>query len=338
MHWFSRVYQTVDRFGRVGTPLPSAAVACLTSAMPVEALRTPDDCFMELPGFPYSPCYLEDLPGYLGLRMAFIDAGPRDGAVVLCLHGEPTWSYLYRKMIPVFAAAGLRVIVPDLFGFGRSDKPVEDAVYTFDFHRNSILNFIEKLKLRDITLVVQDWGGILGLTIPVSMPHVISRLLIMNTALGVGSPPGEAFMAWRRYVEESPDLDLEGLYRRVAPSLSPDEVTAYAAPWPAREYKAGVRMFPRLVPITPNDPGAGISREAAAWWANTWDGPSFMAIGISDPVLGPPVMGRIRRIIRGCPEPMLLDEGHFVPESGEAVARAALRSWGQYEEGLATVS
>lgn len=295
--------------------------------MGIDALRTPDACFHDLPGFPYPPSYLEDLEGFEGLRMAFIDAGPPDGRPVLCLHGEPSWSYLYRKMIPVFAAAGMRVVVPDLYGFGRSDKPVNDAAYSFDFHRNSILRFIEKLKLDDITLVVQDWGGLLGLTIPVAMPDLIRRLLIMNTAFGTGTTPGEGFMAWRTYMAQTPDLDIEALFRRAVPRLSPAEAAAYAAPWPAARYKAGVRMFPQLVPLTVQDPGVSVSRAAAAWWASQWTGQSFMAVGINDPVLGPVVMGRIRGIIRGCPEPMLLDEGHFVPESGEQIARAALRAW-----------
>ncbi len=139
----------------------------------IEALRTPDERFASLPDFPYAPHYVEGLPGYGGLRVHYLDeapAGAASGRTVLCLHGQPTWCYLYRKMLPVFTAAGHRVVAPDLLGFGRSDKPVEDAVYTFLFHRNLLLRFVEALDLRRVTLVVQDWGGLLGLTLPMEFP------------------------------------------------------------------------------------------------------------------------------------------------------------------------
>ncbi len=295
--------------------------------MSLEALRTPEERFADLPGFPYRPHYTDGLAGFAGLRMAYIDEGPADSDVVLCLHGEPTWSYLYRKMIPVFLDAGLRVVAPDFFGFGRSDKPVHDADYTFDFHRNSILALLKALDLRDITLVVQDWGGLLGLTIPVAFPQLVSRLLIMNTGLGVGTPPGQGFLAWREYMAATPDLDVAALLQRAVPGLSDAEAQAYAAPFPGPEFKAGVRRFPQLVPVTPHDAGASVSRAAAAWWANEWQGPTFMAVGQDDPVLGPPVMERMRQIINGCPEPKYVQQGHFVPECGDEVARAALAAW-----------
>ncbi|MEM8951443.1 MAG: alpha/beta fold hydrolase, partial [Pseudomonadota bacterium] len=145
----------------------------------MDALRTPDDRFRDLPGFDFAPHYVDSLPGYEGLRGHYLDEGdPTSDDVFLCLHGEPSWSYLYRKMIPVFAAAGIRVIAPDWLGFGRSDKPVEDAVYSFDFHRDYMLAFIRHLDLRNITLVCQDWGGVLGLTLPMEMPDRFKRLLI----------------------------------------------------------------------------------------------------------------------------------------------------------------
>ena len=216
--------------------------------MALKALRTDDARFADLPDFPYQPHYLADLPGAEGLRMAYIDEGPSDGEVVLCLHGEPTWSYLYRKMIPVFRGAGLRVVAPDFFGFGRSDKPVDDAVYTFDFHRNALLAFIRKLDLDRFTLVVQDWGGLLGLTIPVDEPDRIARLLVMNTALGVGSRPTPGFLQWRDYVAGTPDLDVAALMKRAVPGLSDQEAAAYGAPFPDAASKAGVRRFPQLVP------------------------------------------------------------------------------------------
>jgi len=295
--------------------------------MRCEALRTDDARFADLPGFGYQPQYLVDLPGYEGLRMAYLDEGPADAGVALCLHGEPTWSYLYRKMIPAFREAGMRVVAPDFYGFGRSDKPVDDEVYTFDFHRDALLAFIRALDLRSVTLVVQDWGGLLGLTIPVDEPDRIARLLIMNTGLGVGSSPSRGFLAWRDYMARTRELDVAALMQRAVPGLSDAEAAAYAAPFPGPEYQAGVRRFPQLVPTTPEAPGVEVSRAAAAWWSTQWSGQTFMAVGIQDPVLGPGVMARMRGIIRGCPEPMQVDQGHFVQESGAEIVRAALRAW-----------
>ena len=161
--------------------------------MTIEALRTPDERFAMLPAFPYTPHYIDTLPGYESLRMAYVDEGSSEDEVFLCLHGEPSWSYLYRKMIPVFVGAGHRAVAPDLYGFGRSDKPVDDDVYTFDFHRNSLIRFIEHLDLKNITLVCQDWGGILGLTLPMDMPGRFKRLLVMNTGMPVGEGMTEGF-------------------------------------------------------------------------------------------------------------------------------------------------
>ena len=155
-----------------------------------DILRTPDERFANLPGYPFAPHYVEDLDGYRGLRVHYLDEGPRDaGKVFLCLHGQPTWSYLYRRMIPVFTAAGHRVVAPDLPGFGRSDKPADDARYTFMFHRDMLKNLVERLDLRNVVLTVQDWGGLLGLTLPMDMPERFSGLLIMNTAFATGDVP-----------------------------------------------------------------------------------------------------------------------------------------------------
>jgi pimeloyl-ACP methyl ester carboxylesterase len=296
--------------------------------MPVSALRTDDARFESLPDWPYLPRYRDDLPGYDGLRMHYVDEGPTDASVVLCLHGEPTWAYAYRRMIPVFLQAGMRVVAPDFFGFGRSDKPLEDDTYTWDFHRDSLVGFVGSLQSADITLVVQDWGGLLGLTLPLEFPERISGLIIMNTAFGVGATPSEGFAEWRDYVARTPDLAVGRLMARSVPHLGEAELAAYDAPFPDQSYKAGVRRFPAIVPTDPSMPGADVSREAARWWAGEFTGRSFMAIGMKDPVLGPEVMERVRRSIRGCPEPLRLDDaGHFVQEWGEAVARAALAAW-----------
>lgn len=297
--------------------------------MPIAALRTDDTRFQDLPGWPYRPRFLDAVPGYEGLRMHYIDEGRRGAPVCLCLHGEPTWSYLYRKMIPVFLDAGMRVVAPDLFGFGRSDKPVDDDTYTWDFHRESLLRFVEVLDLDDMTLVVQDWGGLLGLTLPLRFPDRISGLLVMNTAFGVGTTPSEGFVEWRDFVARTPDLAVGRLMSRSVPSLGPAELAAYEAPFPDQASKAGVRRFPAIVPTDPKMAGADASRRARDWWAEEFTGRSFMAIGMQDPVLGPDVMERVRASIRGCPEPMRLeDAGHFVQEWGEPVARAALATWG----------
>ena len=300
--------------------------------MAIEALRTPDERFRDLPGFPYQPSYIDDLTGYEGLRMAFIDEGPRNAAhTFLCLHGEPSWSYLYRKMIPVFLANGARVVAPDMFGFGRSDKPVKVEDYSFHFHRNALLRFVESLDLRGITLVCQDWGGLLGLTMPVDQGfHTrLKRLLVMNTALAVGRPPSEGFKVWREYNRRTPDMAVGALIRRGTPGLTDAEAAAYDAPFPDVRYKAGVRAFPELVMTDPGMPGVEESRAAEAFWSTEWSGPTFMAVGAADPVLSPPVMAELRQKIRGCPEPLVIpDGGHFLQEWGEQVARAALLAFG----------
>src|SRR5581483_11140566 len=169
--------------------------------MSIEALRTPDSRFANLPGFDYAPHYVDDLPGYEGLRMHYVDEGPRDAKhVFLCLHGNPSWSYLYRKMIPVFLGAGGRVVAPDFFGFGRSDKPARAPDYSFDFHRGALIALIRRLDLRNLTLVCQDWGGGIGLTLPLEFPDRFARLLVMNTMFATGEKPMSAgFRAWRTW-------------------------------------------------------------------------------------------------------------------------------------------
>ncbi len=297
----------------------------------MEALRTPEARFAGLPDFPYLPGYIDDLSGYEGLRTAVIDEGPKDaGPVFLCLHGEPTWSYLYRKMIPVFLGAGGRVVAPDFFGFGRSDKPVADSDYGFHFHRNHLLALIRRLDLRRITLVVQDWGGLLGLTLPAEpdMRGRIERLIVMNTALAVGEPPGPGFAAWRAYVARNPDLAVGALMKRAVPHLSAAETAAYDAPYPDQRYKAGVRAFPQLVMTDPGMPGVAESRAAAAFWAKDWTGRSFMACGGADPVFDPAHMERLRAGIRNCPPALVLPEaGHFTQEWGDVIARKALEAF-----------
>jgi tRNA(adenine34) deaminase len=292
-----------------------------------DALRTPEDCFANLQDYPWQPNYLSDLPALDGLRMHYLDAGSPDATTTyLCLHGNPAWSYLYRKMIPVFTGAGQRVIAPDLIGFGKSDKPKKDSAHTFTFHRQVLLEFIERLNLRNIVLVVQDWGGILGLTLPMAAPERFSGLLVMNTMLATGDVPlSPGFVAWRSWCEKNPEFDVGRLLARGNPQLSEEEWQAYNAPFPDRGHRAALRAFPQRVPENTNDDGAALSRAARDFWRNDWTGKSFMAIGQQDPVLGEPVMRHLQSQIRGCSEVLILPQaGHFVQEHGEAIAKAAL--------------
>lgn len=295
----------------------------------MDVLRTPEERFADLPGFPYEPRYAE-LPTDPPLRMAYVDEGEAgaDGPTFLCLHGQPSWSYLYRKMIPVFVRAG-RVVAPDLIGFGRSDKPADDEWYTIEHHRDALLALVDALDLRRITLVCQDWGGLLGLTLPVDRPDRFERLIVMNTGFPTGEQAlGPGFEAWKAFNRSQPDLDIAALMKRATPILSDAEAAAYAAPYPDQSYKAGVRRFPELVPGSTDAPGSAIGRRARDWFRDEWTGESFMAIGMEDPVIGERAMEALRRNIRGCPEPMkVADAGHFVQEWGEPIARAALASF-----------
>lgn len=296
----------------------------------MNALRTPEDRFDSLPGCGFAPHYFDSLRGFEGLRLHYLDEGPSTATrTYLCLHGEPSWSYLYRKMIPVLTTAGARVVAPDFFGFGRSDKPVDDAWYTFTRHRESLLAFIERLDLRNVVLVCQDWGGLLGLTLLHEMSQRFTGLLVMNTALATGDVPlSQGFREWRAYMARTPELDCAKLFARACPHLTPAECAAYSAPFPDGRYMAGVRRFPQIVPEHEHDDGAAVSREAREFLRARWAGRTFMAIGMQDPVLGPPVMHALRKIIRGCPEPLEIAEaGHFVQEWGARVASEAVAAF-----------
>ena len=294
--------------------------------MLIKALRTPEARFDGLADYQFAPNYRDDLAGYPGLRMHYIDEGASDARVALCLHGQPTWSYLYRKMVPSLVASGYRVIAPDMFGFGRSDKPVEDALYTFDFHRKSLIAFIRALDIGRVTLVCQDWGGLLGLTIPMEMTDRFEALLVMNTAFATGDRPlTKGFIDWRAWNNANPDMPVGKLMSRSCPQLSAAEAAAYDAPFPDATYKGGVRRFPNLVPDNPDAGGAAISRKAREWWSTEWSGKTAMVIGMTDPVLGPTVMEDLRQTIRNCPEPVkLTGAGHFVQEWGDDVLKGAL--------------
>lgn len=308
----------------------------MTTAPSDDVVRTPDARFVGLPDWPFAPRRIDTLRGFEGLRLACVDSGGRgpDGTsapgqrIFLCLHGQPTWGYLYRRFIPRLVAAGHRVVVPDLFGFGASDKPVDDRWYTFSRHRAALVALVETLDLANITLVCQDWGGLLGLTLPPQMPQRFAGLLVMNTTLGTGDVAlSEGFVQWRAWVATQPDIAVGRLMGRSCPQLTEAERAAYDSPFEDVRAKAGVRRFPQLVPDRPDADGAALSREARAWWRSAWHGATTMVVGAADPVLGLPVMQALRRDLRGCPEPIVLPQaGHFVQEWADAVLHAAAAS------------
>jgi len=289
-------------------------------------LRTPEACFEELCDFPFEPNYLEISDEDLGpLQIHYLDEGPKDGPVVLCLHGEPTWCYLYRKMIPVFVAAGLRVLAPDLVGFGRSDKPSERTDYTYRKHVRWMADWLEVVGASDITLLGQDWGGLIGLRLLAETPQLFARFSLANTALPTGDHPvNEAFHRWRKFSQEDPDFDTGFIVNLFGHgSLSEEEIQAYRAPFPSDEYKAGARQFPVLVPTGPDDPAAADNR--SAWQVlMQWEKPALMCFSDADPIM----KGGDRPFLRQVPgtrdQPHITLKGHhFIQEEdGENWARA----------------
>ncbi len=225
----------------------------------MRALRTPDDRFENLPGWTFAPKYTEVPDGDGGtLRVHHVDEGPADAAPILCLHGEPSWAYLYRKMIPVFTAAGHRAVAPDLVGFGRSDKPTELDDYTYQRHVDWMTAWMKAVDLQHATLMCQDWGALIGLRLVAENPDRFDRIVVANGFLPTGdAPPGDAFLRWREYSQTTPDFHVGGIIKGgCRTELSPEVIAAYDAPFPDDTYKAGARKFPVLVPISPDDPAA----------------------------------------------------------------------------------
>ncbi len=247
----------------------------------MDILRTPDERFMSLPGYPFAPHYVD----VDGLRIHYLDEGPRDAAVALLLHGEPSWSYLYRKMVPVLTAAGMRVIAPDLVGFGRSDKLASRAEYTYQRHVDWMKGAMTALDIQRATLVCQDWGGLIGLRLLAEETHRFSGAVAANTFLPTGDQPlGEAFHKWRKHSQESPDFRCGKIVRKgCARPMDPEVEAAYDAPFPDDRYLEGARQFPMLVPATPEDPATPANR--AAWQVlMTLELPFLTAFGDSDPI------------------------------------------------------
>lgn len=299
--------------------------------MSIPGLRTPESRFDHLPGYPWVPRYVSALPALDGLRLHYLDEGPRNAAVTwICLHGNPSWSYLYRHMIPVFLAAGHRVVAPDLPGFGKSDKPADVSRHSFSWHRQVLLEFVDHLDLHNLHLVVQDWGGLLGLTLPMDAVARYRGLLIMNTHLATANEPlPEGFIQWRSMCKAKPDFAISRLFSRGNPQMSDAECAAYDAPFPDESFRAATRAFPDMVPEHEGADGVAASRRAAAFWADGWTGRSMMAVGVLDPVFTPARMESLRRHIHGCPPAMLIpDAGHFVQEHGAQIAAEALRQMG----------
>jgi haloalkane dehalogenase len=281
-------------------------------------VRTPDERFASLPDFSFTPHYLD----IDGKRIHYVDEG--QGSTILCLHGEPTWSFLYRQMIPILAQSR-RVLAFDFVGFGRSDKLTAVEDYSFELHQHTLLGFIKALNLNEITLVVHDWGGLIGLPTAAAHPDYFARLVILNTFLPTGEePPSRGFLAWRRAVERAaPDLPIGTFMQRALPAALPAVIAGYEAPFPDVSYKAGAVAFPLMVPLETTDPVAGIMRNARQQ-LRQWTKPTLVMFATDDPILGAaaPFFRDLIPAAREQPEILFESGGHFLQEAhSPALAR-----------------
>jgi haloalkane dehalogenase len=292
--------------------------------------RTPDSRFENLPGFNFAPHYVELNDTDLGkLRVHYLDEGPRDGAVVLCMHGNPSWSYLYRKMIPVFVAAGYRVLAPDLVGFGRSDKPLRVDDYSYAKHIAWMRDWLLAMEVSNITLVAQDWGGLIGLRLVAAMPELFRAMSLSNTGLSTGDyQMPEAFQKWKAWStgpsEFDPGLVVNDFGRG---TLSAAEIEAYRAPFPDQGYVAHVKAFASLVPTSPDNPESDNNRKA---WQQLmqWEKPVLLCFSNSDPVTGggEKVFKKLVPGTAGQPH-VTLDGGHFIQETRGKEWAGAIVNW-----------
>jgi haloalkane dehalogenase len=291
----------------------------------MDVLRTPDERFRDLPGFPYEPRYVEvDAK----LRMAYVDEGPRDGRVILLMHGEPTWSFLYRKMIPIFVAHGLRAVAPDLIGFGRSDKPKKQSDYTYARHVAWTRALVESLDLHDVTLFAQDWGSLVGLRVAMENQDRFARIVIGNGFLPTADRPvPRAFKLWRAFATYSPVFPVGRIVASGCVTKPDARVrAAYDAPFPSRAYKAGARAFPALVPTDPRD--AAVPANRAAWAElGRWQKPFLTLFGKNDPILGFADKPLQRHVPGAAGQPHeRFWGGHFVQEDrGDHIANAMVK-------------
>ncbi|MBX7159462.1 MAG: haloalkane dehalogenase [Acidimicrobiia bacterium] len=296
----------------------------------MDVYRTPDSCFDGLADFAWEPVFTE-VPagdGNQTLRVAHVEAGPPAGPAVLCMHGEPSWSYLYRHMLPVLADAGLRAIAPDLVGFGRSDKPVGTGEYTYARHVDWMLAWLRAVDLTGVTLVCQDWGGLIGLRLVTAEPQRFARVVVANTFLPTGDRhPGDAFLTWRKFSQEVPELPVGAIVNMgCVTDLPAATIAAYDAPFPEEAAKDGARAFPLLVPISPDDPEAGPNR--AAWEVlRRWDKPFLTAFSDSDPITrgGDAVFQTEVPGAAGMAHTTITGAGHFLQEErGPELARVVV--------------
>jgi haloalkane dehalogenase len=292
------------------------------STTTTEVFRTPDERFAGLLGYGFPPHYVERD----GLRLHYIDEGPRNGAPIVCFHGEPTWAYLYRKMLPPLVASGYRVVCPDYAGFGRSDKPTDRRWYTYDRHVELVTALLDRLDLRGATAVVQDWGGPIGLRWAVEHDDRVAALAILNTGIFTGRV-SKGFLAWRAFAEKNPDLPIgfviEGATKTDVP---PEVIAAYEAPFPTPASKAGAAQFPLLVPTEDDARGAAEMRTVADALSR-WEKPALVAFSDSDPVFPHPKSGQVfcDQIPGAVPQVTIAGAGHFLQEDrGEQIAREIL--------------
>lgn len=295
----------------------------------MKTLRTPDDRFADLPGYPFAPHYLE-VPDTEGgrLRIHYIDEGSPDAEPVLLMHGEPSWSYLYRKMIPPIVGAGLRAVAPDLVGFGRSDKPAARGDYTYERHVAWMQSFLDEVGVAGINLVCQDWGGLIGLRLVAANTERFSRVVAANTGLPTGDRAmGDAFLAWRQFSLDADEFNVGQIVQGGCRTALPEEVVAaYDAPFPDDSFKEGARVFPSLVPVAPDDPSAEPNRQA--WEVlQRFDRPFLTAFSDGDPITrgGDSVFHKLIPGAKGQPHTTIEGAGHFLQEDrGEELARVVV--------------
>jgi haloalkane dehalogenase len=279
----------------------------------MNVLRTPDERFHDLPDYPFSPNYVE----VSGLRIHYVDEGPQDAQVVLLLHGEPSWSFLYRHMIPLFTGAGYRAVSPDLVGFGKSDKPADKGDYSYQNHVDWVWGWFQALDLESVTLVCQDWGSLIGLRLAAEHPERFARVVLANGGLPTGDHEmPRAFMAWQAFAGRTPKFPVGRIIQSATKTkLSKEILAGYKAPFPDESYKAGARVFPALVPTRPDDPASAANRQA---WRSLrrFEKPFLTAFSDGDPITrgGERIFQRLVRGAKGQPHTVIEGAGHFLQE------------------------